>query len=163
MVFEHFRTHFDACNLKNSNNFKFGSFDGHALESILDISNESLKEINENLNKTYMSNTIPSTSREQSKSESSDLSDPDFSIPRTPIYLKKYNDTRKLRKQITNFVDDLEAKNDINMQDLILNILHVLAKHHDFEEAFGVFGYIKIQNMINYSKFLRLDIAFDLN
>ena len=147
-------THFDACFQQNSNNYKFGSFDGHELGSILDISSESLEAIDENMNKTYISNTMSSSSRDQSKSES-DWSNPDFSIPTAPIYLQKYNNTRKLRKQIRNFVNDLEAKNDVNMQDLILNILHVLAKQHDFEETFGVFGYIKIQNIINYSKLLR--------
>ena len=122
----------------------------------MDISNESLKAIDENLNKSYEQNIIPPISIDQSNStESADWSDSNFSIQRAPIYLQKYNKTRKLRKQIRNFVNDLEAKHEITMQDLSLNILKVLAERHDFEETFGVFGFVKIQNIINYSKILR--------
>ena len=155
MVFEHFRTHFEICKDQNSNNFKFGTFEGHGLGSLLDISIESLEAIQENLNKTYSSNSIGSISSDQNNSTSADSSNDEFSLAKAPVYLPKYNATRKLRKQIRNFVNDMDSKHNVTMPELMMNILHVLTEYEDYEEVFGAFGYIKIENITKYSSILR--------
>ena len=156
MVVAHYRRHFSQCQEKNLNLFKFGSFEGHALGSILDISNTSVENVMENHERTYsFSNPIPSISSNHSNATAVDSSGEEFVIQKAPKYLPKYNQTRKLRKQIVNFVNDLEAKHEISIEDIVLNIFEVVTKICDSEEIFGKFGYVKIHNIINYSKILR--------
>ena len=155
MTYAHFRSHFSECKEKNSNVYKFGSFEGHALESILEISNQSMESIGENHNKSYNS-PVPNPSFSSSQSNSiANSSSEEFTLPKNPIYLPKYNQTRKLRKQILNFVNDLEAQHDLSMADIMLNMLQVLTDVCDSEEVFGKFGYVKIENIKNYSSNLR--------
>ena len=156
MIYDHYKNHFKQCKQKNSNLFKFGSFEEHALGSILDISNTSIDDVNENLEKTSnCSNMIPTFSRSSSHSTAANSSGEEFIIQEPPVYLPKYNETRRIRKEILNFVNDLEAKHDNSIEEVVLNIFEVVTKVCDLEEVMSKFGYIKIQNIVSYSKNLR--------
>ena len=155
MIFDHYRNHFKQCKEKNLNVFNFGSFEENALGSILDISDASLDIVAENHDKTYNSGKMTPPSKSLTNSIAGNSSGEEFIIHKTPNYLPQYNETRKIRKEILNFVKELEAKHNISKEDVVLNILDVVSKNCDSEEVFSKFGYIKIQNVISYSKNLR--------
>ena len=155
MIFDHYRHHFKQCKQKNLNFFNFGSFEENALGTILDISNTSMDNVAENHDKTYNCGKMTPSSKNLSNSTAGNSSGEEFIIHKAPNYLPQYNETRKIRKEILNFVNELEAKHDISKEDVVLNILDVVSKNYDSEEVFSKFGYIKIQNVISYSKNLR--------
>ena len=99
MIYDHYRHHFKQCKEKNFNLFKFGSFEGNALDSILDISNTSMDNVAENHDKTYNCGKMTPSSKNLSNSTAGNSSGEEFIIHEAPNYLPKYNETRKIRKE----------------------------------------------------------------
>ena len=58
-------------------------------------------------------------------------------------------------KKIDDFVNSLLKTNETTPEDLQQNMLHVFNDLFDLEEVLIKFGFVKIQNIIEYSTILR--------
>ena len=155
MIFEHYKNHLATCKSNNSNYYKFGAINGLDISSILNVSVESLAAISDNEVKINKSIDYHISSQSKEISFQSASSGELFKGPQSNGFPQKYNQTRKLRKKIDDFVNSLLKTNETTPEDLQQNMLHVFNDLFDLEEVLIKFGFVKVQNIIEYSTILR--------
>lgn len=155
MIFEHYKNHFATCKSNNSNYYKFGAINGLDISSILNVSVESLAAISDHEDQMNKSIDYHILSQSSERSIESASSGELFKGHQSNGFPQKYNQTRKLRKTIDDFVNSLLTSNETTPEDLQQNILHVFNERFDLEEVLVKFGFVKIQNIIEYSTILR--------
>ena len=149
MIAEHFENHLEECKTVTFKIFQYGDYFTE-MSKLMNISNASLGTIqNEVNNQQKLSNDGSSTTKSVEARSSGSL----FHAP--PVYSDTYNATRKLRKEVSSFLEDLKEKHNLSPIDFQLNILRIFLEQSGFDEVMVQLGYVKIYSLLQYSEILR--------
>lgn len=149
MIFEHYENHLQECKTVTFKIFQYGNYFTE-MSKLMNISNASLGTIqNEVNNQQKLSNDGSSTTKSVEARSSGSL----FHAP--PVYSDTYNATRKLRKEVSSFLEDLKEKHNLSPIDFQLNILRIFLEQSGFDEVMVQLGYVKIYSLLQYSEILR--------
>ena len=149
MTFEHYENHLQECKTVTFNIFQYGYYYTE-MSKLMNVSDVSVGAIqNEVNNQQKLSNDGSSTTKSVEARSSGSL----FHAP--PVYSDTYNATRKLRKEVSSFLKDLEGKHNLSPMDFQLNILRIFLEQSGFDEVLVQLGYVKIYSLLQYSQILK--------
>ena len=164
MVYDHYQNHLAECEELTSNIRQFGRY-CNDISKILNISNTSCENIRisfiqEQANLTDHGLRASGSNFEEakspgSKSEEAKSSGSVFNHREAPANTKKYNDTKKLRKEVASFLEQLQGRYELSPEEFQLNVLKSLLKQTGIEENLVKIGYIKIYNILKYMEILK--------
>ena len=154
MIYDHYQNHLAECEKLTSNIYQYGRYCDD-ISKILNISNESCESIRNSFIQQQPNLTNHELRVSSSKSEGAKSSGSVFEHRGAPMNSKKYNDTKKLRKEVSSFLEQLEGRYELSTEEFQLNVLKTLLKQTGIEENLVKIGYIKIYNLLKYSEILK--------